>query len=114
MGEAMHQAKKDYHKERHAELKLDPERGEQITRMRKMAIARIEREEKEREERQEQERRAAEKQAVEQQSSGKEASGDLEALKDYERSWRDKVSLYGEDGVRAQVAQERQKVPMPT
>jgi len=49
--EAMHQAKREIYAQRHSqERQVDPERREMLTRMRKLAMARIEREAKEREE----------------------------------------------------------------
>jgi len=65
--QAMQQAKRDFHAERHrAESFVDPERRELLTRMRKAAIARIEREAREREELEERRRRGE----VPQPSSG--------------------------------------------
>merc|ERR1719433_1453477 len=48
--EAMHRAKREIYEQRHSQDKVDPERRELLTRMRKLAMARIEREAKEREE----------------------------------------------------------------
>lgn len=93
--EAMHEAKREYAKERNQLLvTVDPERQELLTRMRKAAIARIEREERERQAKEEAQR-----------SQGVE-SGDAEALAEYAKAWRNKVTLYGADGVREQIARE--------
>merc|ERR550532_1702548 len=46
----MHRAKREIYEQRHSQDKVDPERRELLTRMRKLAMARIEREAKEREE----------------------------------------------------------------
>lgn len=46
--EAMHAAKRSFHKARFESERLDPERGAFLTRMRRLAIERIEREERER------------------------------------------------------------------
>jgi len=103
---AMHDAKKEFHRARHEACKVDPERKELVTKRRQMAIERMDREAKEREEKEERERLEVEKQM----GVGREAKavdeGDLEALKNYEKGWRTKVNLYGEDGMRAKVAQE--------
>lgn len=47
--EAMHAAKRSFHKAKFESERLDPERGAFLTRMRKLAIERIEREQRERE-----------------------------------------------------------------
>lgn len=102
--EAMHEAKREHHKERHAQCSLDPERREFLTRSRDMAIARLNREAKEREEKEEVARREADaKKAV---VKPKVEDGSDEAMKEYEKGWAQKVSLYGVDGVREKISKE--------
>jgi dynein assembly factor 1 len=107
--EAMHEAKKAHARERQAACGVDPERRELVTRMRKMAIERLDREAKERKEKEEQQRQEsdAKKAVCKDLGSGRNAeSGDPEALEDYANSWKRKVNLYGEEGMRAKVSQE--------
>mmetsp|Transcript_98741 Transcript_98741/g.171076 ORF Transcript_98741/g.171076 Transcript_98741/m.171076 type:complete len:520 (-) Transcript_98741:133-1692(-) len=101
---AMHQAKKDFTRERHAECRVEESRKEMLTQRRKMAIERLDREAREREE---QERKAeADKAKPADSARGAAQEGDQGALDDYAKSWRTQVSLYGTDGVRAKVAKE--------
>jgi len=100
---AMHEAKKEYHKARFAACEVDPDRKELVTKMRQMAMERLNREAKEREEKEDKAQRELDAKL----GTGREAQdGDLTALEDYEKGWKTKVSLYGTDGVRAKVAQE--------
>lgn len=102
--EAMQKAKQDFHRARHNELRLDKERSEKLGLMRDRALARIEREAKKREEA---EAAMAARESTETAGASQAArDGNLDALKDYEKSWATKVSLYGTDGVRDKVAQE--------
>lgn len=97
---AMHEAKREFHRQRHAANAVDPERRELVTQRRNMAIERIEREKREREEK---EKERSEK------TSGNAAAldaGDIEALMDYGEGWKKKVNMYGVDGVREKVAKE--------
>mmetsp|Transcript_31394 Transcript_31394/g.91675 ORF Transcript_31394/g.91675 Transcript_31394/m.91675 type:complete len:523 (+) Transcript_31394:150-1718(+) len=97
--EAMHRAKREFVAERNRmQIGVDPERREILTRMRKLALERINRETRERQEKEEQEAAARHSppEAVE--------SGDLEALDAYAAKWRSKVQLHGADAVRAQGA----------
>jgi len=98
--EAMQQAKKDFWKERNSFQAYEPERGELLSRMRKNAIARLDREEAEREA--ELQRRLAEGG----QSTSDLQAGDDSALADYAQKWQKRVNLHGLDGLRAQVAKE--------
>lgn len=105
--EAMHKAKQEFHKMRHAECGVDPERREFLTNRRKMAIERIDRQAKEKEEKEEKENLERREAAEEQAGPSKAAlAGDPEALQQYEKGWMTKVSLYGVDGLSAVVAQE--------
>jgi len=105
--EAMHEAKKEYHKMRHAECGVDPERRELITERRRMAIERIDRQNKEKEEKEEKENFLRRESAADKGAASEDAlAGDPEALLAYEKSWMTKVSLYGVDGVRANAAKE--------
>lgn len=99
---AMHQAKKDFHRERNEECRVEESRKEMLTRRRQMAIERMDREAREREERE----RQAEAEATKSGTANAAHSGDQDALDDYAKSWRTQMSLYGADGVRAKVAQE--------
>lgn len=99
--DAMEEVKRQHWKERHQAVEVEPERKELLTRMRKLALERIEREERERAE-QEQERR----QAAGAVASSAVAEGDPDALAGYADKWRSKVTLYGTEGLRNKVAQE--------
>jgi len=104
--EAMHKAKQDHHRARNAECCVDPERRELITRMRKLAIDRLDREAMLKKEAS----GAAAPVNTEPGTANNTATGgalqegDLDALGEYEKSWRRKVNLYGVDGVRAKEA----------
>lgn len=101
--EAMHAAKRDYQIEKNAQFgSVDEDRKELVTRNRKLAIARIERQEKERAEKESE----AESRRMQQNTVKRPETGDLEALASYEKSWQTKVSLHGVDGVRAMVSKE--------
>lgn len=101
--EAMHKAKEEFFKTQHQMCAVDPERRELVTRNRKAAIARIEREAKEREEAEARQQAESERAAVETTAA---SSGDPAALKAYADAWQKKVSLYGVEGVRSWAAQE--------
>jgi hypothetical protein len=105
---AMHAARKEFQRLRHAECGVDPERRELVTKRRQMAIERLDREAKEREEREAKEKEASQQRAADSTLGiGKTAqAGDEEALQDYAQSWRQKTNLYGVEGVREKVAQE--------
>eukprot|EP00933_Yihiella_yeosuensis_P061966 TRINITY_DN64857_c0_g1_i1.p1 TRINITY_DN64857_c0_g1~~TRINITY_DN64857_c0_g1_i1.p1 ORF type:complete len:538 (+),score=136.10 TRINITY_DN64857_c0_g1_i1:42-1616(+) len=97
--QAMQQAKKDHFKEKQAENRVDPERREFLTQQRKLAIARIEREDRER-------REQLQAAGIETLPESRVQTGDPEALQDYARKWQTKVNLHGLDGLRVQVAGE--------
>lgn len=113
--EAMHAAKKDFHRERHSQCGVDADRKELVTNMRKMAIERMDREAKEQKENEETARVGAlKKNDTTPLGSGREAQdGDLAALAEYEKGWKQKVSLYGVEGVRTKIAQENGGKHMP-
>jgi len=92
--EAMQKAKQDFHRERHQQCGVDPDRRELLTQRRLAAVARLDREAREREA------------AMEEMSGNGLDSGDPGALADYERSWKTKVNLHGLEGTRAKVAEE--------
>mmetsp|Transcript_58858 Transcript_58858/g.105743 ORF Transcript_58858/g.105743 Transcript_58858/m.105743 type:complete len:532 (+) Transcript_58858:124-1719(+) len=100
--QAMQQAKKDFFKEKHRnENANDPERGEFLTRMRKLAIARIDAAEREQQE------KAA-------QAGGETMPlapsavqlGDVAALEEYAKGWQTKIEQLGADQVRSQIASD--------
>lgn len=103
--ESMHKAKVDFHRERQAEYKLDPERAAFLTERRQREIARIDREKQEREEREakELEERCKRGAAI---SDKKLHDGDEGALKDYMHKWRTKKDLYGVEGLSAKCAKD--------
>merc|ERR1719343_885937 len=100
--EAMHRAMEEFFKTQHQMCAVDPERRELVTRNRKAAIARIEREAKEREEAEARQQAELERAAVETTAA---SSGDPAALKAYADAWQKKVSLYGVESVRARASQ---------
>ncbi|CAJ1394191.1 unnamed protein product [Effrenium voratum] len=92
--EALQKAKRDHFQEQcRLQNSVDPERREFLTQQRKLAIARIEREERERLEGAEEEKgwTAAQK-------------GDEEALAAYARTWREKLECCGAEKLRDEVA----------
>lgn len=102
--EAMQQAKRDHAQERTASLiTFDAERSAKLTEMRKMALARIEREEKEKQEQEEKRR-----EALHNSSSGNSDlnTADEKALSDYAQKWQTKLNLHGADGLREKIAKE--------
>jgi len=101
--EAMEEAKREHFRERNKSVQVDPERRELLTRMRKLAIARIDREAKEREEQEEERLKSA---GLTPDPLTAVSSGDAEALADYAQKWRGKVNLYGPDGLRDKVSKE--------
>merc|ERR1712137_264514 len=81
---------------------VEEDRKAIVTRNRKLALARIERQEREAAEKENE----AEQRRMQASTSKSPESGDLEALANYEKSWQTKVSLHGVDQVRAQVNKE--------
>lgn len=97
--EAMQEVRREHAEERRRAVQVDPERKEILSRNRRLAIERIEREEREREE-------AAAKAGITSDAGPSASKGDLDVLSDYASKWRTKVDLYGAEGVREQVAKE--------
>jgi hypothetical protein len=113
--EPNHPANKDIHTQRHSQCGVDADRKELVTKMRWMAIERLDREAKEQKDNEETARvEALKKSGTMPLGAGREAQdGDLEALAEYEKGWKQKVSLYGTEGIRTKIAQENGGKHMP-
>lgn len=103
--EAMHQAKRDFNKQREQECQVEADRKQLLTDRRNRTIARLDREQREREEQAAKFAESLSNQPSELSEMTAVQTGEEQAVDKYEQKWEERLRLYGQEALRSQEEQ---------